>query len=169
MSYCIDEIRISKFVLVERCTGAFGRLILSLVRADEILDCKTNTNYNAVFQKGNKQFACKLVYSKGSNEWFIESNINTNIRYKIVECTNNVCVILKINDVITYKIDNKFIRFKVIKYFEEYKRFIVWDMSLDINDKTARHNLSTILQNYPTKNIVSITTYDETLNKNIIN
>lgn len=165
MSYCIDEIRISKFVLVERCVGAFGRLILSLVRADEILDCKTNTNYNAIFQKGTKQIACKLIYVKGSKEWFLESESNANIRYKIVECTDNLGKILKVNDCITYKDDNKFIRFKVIKYFKEYKRFVLWDTSSDINDKTSRHNLSTILTRYGTENIVSITTYDEKLNK----
>lgn len=165
----IDKIRISQFVLVERCTGAFGRLILSLVKADEILDCRTNTNYDAIFKKGSKQFACKLVYSKVLDEWYLESETNADVRYKIVECTDTIAKVLKVNDVITYKIDNKFIKFKILKYFEEHKRFIVWDTSLPKEDKQARHNLSTILKNYSDDNIVSITTYDETINKNIIN
>lgn len=165
----IDDIRIKQFVLVERVTGAFGRLILSCVKAKELFDCKTNTNYEAVFQKGTKQFACKLVYSKVLDEWYLESETNADVRYKIVECTDNVAKILKVNDVITYKIENKFIKLKVFKYFETHKRFIVWDTSLPKEDKKARHNLSTILKNYSADNIVSITTYDETINKNIIN
>ena len=152
-------------MLVERVTGAFGRLVLSCVKADEILDCKTNTNYSAIFQKGNKQFACKLVYSKGVQEWYLESDNKPDVRYKIVECTDTIAKVLKVNDLITYKIDNKFIKFKVLKYFEEHKRFIVWDTSLPKEDKKARHNLSTILKTYKTENIVSITTYDEILNK----
>ena len=62
--------------------------------------------------------------------------------------------------------DNKYLRFKVLKYFEEHKRFILWDMSFDKENKKARHNLSTILQAYKAENIVSITTYDEKINKN---
>ncbi len=169
MSYCIDKIRISQFVLVERVTGAFGRLVLSCVKAKEILDCRTNTNYDAIFKKGSKQFSCKLVYSKALDEWYLESDDKPDVRYKIVECTDTIAKILKVNDVITYKIENKFIKFKVFKYFETHKRFIVWDTSLPKEDKKARHNLSTILKNYSADNIVSITTYDETINKNIIN
>ncbi len=166
MSFDIEEIRISQFVLVERCVGAFGRLVLSLVKATEKLDCKNNTTYEAVFKKGNKQFACKLVYFKSLKEWYLESDNNTNVRYKIIECTDNVAKILKVNDIITYKMDNKYLRFKVLKYFEEHKRFILWDMSFDKENKKARHNLSTILQAYKAENIVSITTYDEKINKN---
>ena len=162
----IDDIRIKQFVLVERVTGAFGRLVLSCVKADELFDCKTNTNYEAVFQKGTKQFACKLVYSKVLDEWYLESDDKPDVRYKIVECTDNVAKILKVNDIITYKMDNKYLRFKVLKYFEEHKRFILWDMSFDKENKKARHNLSTILQAYKAENIVSITTYDEKINKN---
>ena len=169
MSYCIDKIRISQFVLVERVTGAFGRLVLSCVKAKEILYCRTNTNYDAIFKKGSKQFSCKLVYSKALDEWYLESDDKPDVRYKIVECTDTIAKILKVNDVITYKIENKFIKFKVFKYFETHKRFIVWDTSLPKEDKKARHNLSTILKNYSADNIVSITTYDETINKNIIN
>lgn len=163
----IDDIRIKQFVLVERCTGAFGRLILSCVKADELFDCKSNTNYDAIFQKGSKQFSCKLVYSKATDEWYLESEDKPDVRYKIVECTDNVAKILKINDIITYKIDNKFMRFKVLKCFEKYNRYIM--LELNDKEKQIRHNLSTILKTYKTKNIVSITTYDETINKNIIN
>ncbi len=163
----IDDIRIKQFVLVERCTGAFGRLVLSCVKADELFDCKTNTNYEAVFQKGTKQFACKLVYSKVLDEWYLESDDKPDVRYKIVECTDNVAKILKVNDIINYRVDNKYLRFKITKYFEKYNRFIVHE--LNDKEKQIRHNLSTILKTYKTKNIVSITTYDETINKNIIN
>lgn len=159
----IDDIRISQFLLVERCQGAFGRLVLSCVKADELFDCKTNTNYDAVFQKGTKQFACKLVYSKSVGEWYLESDNNPDVRYKIVECTDNVAQILKVNDIINYRVDNKYMRFKVLKYFEKYNRFIVLD--LNEKEKQIRHNLSTILKTYKTKNIVSVTTYDEIINK----
>ncbi len=164
----IDDIRIKQFVLVERVTGAFGRLILSCVKADELFDCKSNTNYDAIFQKGSKQFSCKLIYSKATDEWYLESEDKPDVRYKIVKCTDTLGKVLRVNDLILCKIDNKFVRFKVLKYFEEHKRFILWDTSMPKEKKEARHNLSTILTRY-SENIVSITTYDETINKNIIN
>lgn len=163
----IEDIRYKQFCLFEKCNSAFGRLILGCIRADLATDTAFNLSYNAIFQKGyNKQITCKLVYFKNTGEWYIESANNTEIKYRLVECTNNVANVLKVNDLITYKIDNKFIRFKVLKYIEKHKRFIVWDTSLNKEDKNSRHNLSTVLKNYQTKDIVSITTYDTVLNKN---
>lgn len=162
----IEDIRYQQFCLFEKCNSAFGRLILSCVRADLATDTAFNLSYNAIFQKNyNKQIACRLVYFKNTGEWYIESENNPEIKYRLVECTSNVAKILKVNDLITYKIDNKFIRFKVLKHDEKHKRFILWDTSLPKEEKEARHNLSTILKNYKTKYIVSITTYDTILNK----
>lgn len=162
MSFDIEDIRYQQFCLFEKCNSAFGRLILSCVRADLATDTAFNLSYKAIFQKGyNKQVACKLVYFKNTGEWYIESDNNPAIKYRLVECTSNVANILKVNDIITYKIKDNFARFKVIKYFEKYNRFIVADTNTEI-----RHNLSTVLKNYQTKDIVSITTYDTILNKN---
>ncbi len=162
MSYSIDDIRIKQFCLFEKCNSAFGRLILSCVRAVLATDTAFNLSYNAIFQKGyNKQIVCKLVYFKMTDEWYIEAENNSEIKYRLVECTSNVAKILKVNDIITYKIKDNFARFKVSKFFPKYKRFIL----VDTNTATP-HNLSTILKNYSTKDIVSITTYDTILNKN---
>lgn len=164
MNCCIEDIRIKQFCLFEKCNSAFGRLILSCVRADLATDTAFNLSYNAIFQKGyNKQIACKLVYFKQSDEWYIESATDSNIQYKLIECTDNVAKLLKVNDIITYKIKDNFARFKVSKFFPKYNRFIVVDTNTEI-----RYNLSTILKNYPTKDIVSITTCDAILNKTSI-
>ena len=101
------------------------------------------------------------MYFKKNGEWYIESANNPEIKYRLIECTSNVANILKVNDIITYKTKDNFARFKVIKYFEKYNRFIVADTNTE-----TRHNLSTVLKNYQTKDIVSITTYDTILNKN---
>ncbi len=162
MSFDIENIRYQQFCLFEKCNTSFGRLIMSCVRADLVTDTAFNLSYNAIFQKGyNKQIACKLVYFKSTGEWYIESANNPEIKYRLIECTSNVAKILKVNDIVTYKIKDNFARFKVIKYFEKYNRFIVADTNSEI-----RHNLSTVLKNYQTKDIVSITTYDTILNKN---
>lgn len=162
MDCCIDDIRIKQFCLFQKCNSAFGRLILSCVRADLATNTAFNLSYNAIFQKGyNKQIACKLVYFKQSGEWYIESATDSNIQYKLIDCTDNVAKLLKVNDIITYKLNDNFARFKILKYFEKYNRFIVLEINSD-----KRHNLSTILKNYPTKDIVSITTYDTMINKN---
>lgn len=158
----IEDIRYKQFCLFEKCNSAFGRLILGCVRADLATDTAFNLSYNAIFQKGyNKQVACKLVYFKNTGEWYIEAESNPEIKYRLVECTSNVVKILKVNDIITYKIKDNFARFKVSKFFPKYKRFIL----VDTNTATP-HNLSTVLKNYQTKDIVSITTYDTILNKN---
>lgn len=159
----IEDIRYQQFCLFEKCNSSFGRIILSCVRADLVTDTAFNLSYNAIFQKGyNKQIACRLVYFKKTSEWYIEATNNSEIKYRLVACTSNVAEILKVNDIITYKIKDNFARFKVSKFFPEYNRFIVVDTNTE-----ERHNLSTILKNYKTKDIVSITTYDTILNKNL--
>ena len=164
MYYCIDDLRINKFLLFRKCNSTFGRVIFSLVEAKEVLDSINNTTYNAIFQKSyNKQVSCKLVYNKVEDMWYIYSNNDTNISYKLEQATNDIVDILCERDIFTFLINGTFLSYKVVKIRKQYQLVLVEDMQSHSN-----HKIGTILTQNNSQNIVSVTTYDSKINKNAV-
>lgn len=164
IDYDIEEIRYFKYLVFQKLNVAFSRVIFQCVRADEKDNSAFHIVYNAIFKVNHhNQVEFRLVYNKTAKCWYLEELIEDSSRYsyKLVLATNNLPAVLQINDIITFydKEIDSYYRFKVIKYFDKYKRYIVEDTTTK-----KRFNLSTPLKIY-SKLDVSISTYDSNFNK----
>ena len=151
--YDIDDIRHKKFLLFEKANSAFGRMVVSCVQADFLFDTAFNITYKALFQLNQKkQLECKLVYYTKKDVWFIEPlEGNSDITYKLVECTNNFVKLLELNDIFTYYEDGEYHGFKVIGIYPQHKAIYV----MELNTK-KRFRIGTIMKRFDSTNIISI-------------
>lgn len=161
MSYCIDEIRIKQFLLFEKCNSAFSRIIMGCIRADKVSNTAFNVSYKALFKLSqNKEISCRLTYVISKDSWYITSEINSDISYKLITATDNIVDILADKDVFTFYYNDTYLNYKVVKVDKKHNTIFVEDMQSKTN-----HRIGTILNRYNSKYIVSVTTYDSKINK----
>lgn len=151
--YNIKDIKHAKFLLFQKTNSAFGRMVLSCVQADFLFDTAFNITYKALFQiSQKKQFECKLVYYKKNDTWYLEQlEEESNISYKLVDCTNNFVQLLEVNDIFTYFEEGQYHGFKVIGIYPQHKAIYV----MELNTK-KRYRIGTIMKRFDSTNIISI-------------
>ena len=165
LDYDIEQIRYFKYLWFEKCNVAFSRVILQCVKAVEIDNSAFHVVYNAVFKIDHStNIEYRLVYNKTAKCWYLEElEDQSRYSYKLILATNNLPSVIKVNDIISFhdRVTNNYYKFKIIKYFEKYGRYIVEDIL------TKQHfNLSTPLKNYPNLD-VCISTHDSKLKKGV--
>lgn len=165
IDYDIEQIRYLKYLVFQKCNIAFSRVVFQCIRADELDNSAFHIVYKSIFKVDHhKQVEFKLVYNKSAKCWFLEDlEDNSRYSYKLVLATNDLPAVIGINDIITFydKDIDSYYRFKVIKYFDKYKRYIVEDTTTK-----KRFNLSTPLRIY-SKLDACISTYDSNFNKEV--
>lgn len=149
----IDDLLVSRFLLARNLNAFYGRRIVIISDIKKVYENTTCEEYLIITPNND---SVKLHHNIKSGSLYV---ILKSIEYRIEGASNNFVNFLKEGDIMVYR-DNisdndtyRLVYAKVLKHMPKYKRFIV-----DILG--TRHNLSTVLKEYASDNLIAIKTAD---------